>query len=159
MWAAACILAEMFFKPNRTLFTAGQYGDNVFELISEYFQLLGTPTSPDDIEWIPCEWAKYVRARCSEQALEPDWSKLSIADVAALNLLQQILGFNPCTRITVDKALQHEYFNDTHRLSLQPQFLISPSLYTSAAELEQLTTTEEFVQFMCDEIKQMVEND
>ena len=159
MWAAACILAEMFFKPNRTLFTAGLYGDNLFELISEYFHLLGSPTSPEDIEWIPCDWAKYVRAQCSAQALEPGWDTLSITDKAALNLLQQILGFNPCTRITVDKALQHEYFNDTHGPSLPLQFLTSPSLFISAAELEKLTTTEEFVQFMCDEIKQMVEND
>lgn len=159
VWSAACILAEMFFKPNKTLFTAGRSGDDAFELINEFFRLLGTPTLPEDIEWISCEWVRYVRAKCSEKALEPGWDQLSITDVAALNLLQRILVFNPRSRITVDQALQHEYFNDRLRPSLPLQPLISPLLFSTAAELDQLKTTEAFVEFIGNEIKQLQEDD
>lgn len=159
MWAAACILAEMLVKPYRTLFTAGPYRDNLIELINEYFQLFGTPTSPDDIEWLPGEYAIFIRALCSKQAVPPGWSNLSISDVAALDLLQKLLKFNPLERITAGKALEHEYFNNTLPPDFQATPLCSTSLSTSTVKLEQLTTTTELIEFLCDEVKQMRQND
>ncbi|CAF4138585.1 unnamed protein product, partial [Adineta steineri] len=113
-WSTGCIFGEMFLKPNKTLFTAGEQGDHLFAIIREIFQLIGTPTSPDDIEWMPIEWSKFIRSRCSKEPVQPGWNTLSIADGVALDLLKKLLEFNPSGRITSGQALKHNYFSNTN---------------------------------------------
>ncbi|CAF1300478.1 unnamed protein product [Adineta steineri] len=154
-WSAGCIFGEMFLKPNKTLFTAGEHDGNLFAIFKEIFQLIGTLTSPDDIEWLPVDKEIFIRSLCSTEAVQPRWDTLSIADEAALDLLKKLLEFNPSGRITSEQALEHNYFSNTNLKNLPVVDLFSSSLLDSTVDLDKLTTTQEIKEAIDKEIKRM----
>lgn len=153
-WSAGCIFGEMVLETKETLFTGGEEGDNLFILTEEVFQLIGTPKSPDEIEWLPEEYAKFVRSQCSAYSF-PGWSPLPMVDETTLDLWKKLLEFIPSRRITASEALQHNYFADTDLPYLQAVPPFSSSSFTSTAELDRLTTTQEVRDLINNEIKQM----
>ena len=156
-WSAGCIFGEMLLETTKTLFTGGKEGDNPFIFTEEVFQLIGTPKSPDEIEWLPEESAKFVRSQCSAYSF-PGWSKLPIVDETTLDLWKKLLEFIPSRRITAREALQHSYFADTDLSCSQVVPLLSSSSFASTAELDGLTTTQEVRELINNEIKQMKHN-
>ncbi len=143
MWSAGCIFGEMFIEPKKTLFTAGKEGDNLFILIPEVFQLIGTPTSPEDIDWAPGAFAPYIRNLCSTRPSLSNWDTLAINDDTTLDLQKKLLEFNPTKRITAIDALQHTYFYNMLSSNSSVVPLYSSASFTPTLNTKQFTTTEQ----------------
>ncbi|KAA8495292.1 Mitogen-activated protein kinase 14 [Porphyridium purpureum] len=112
IWSAGCIFAEVL-SGGKPLFP-GRNQYHQFELITE---VTGRPP-PEAIERLRSEEAKRyvtqlpVRPRRPLDQIFPD------ADPLALDLLQQLLAFDPEKRISCYDALQHPYFNEYRHLGL-----------------------------------------
>jgi mitogen-activated protein kinase 1/3 len=105
VWALGCILAELLGKA--PLWP----GDDYIRQMNLIFDVLGTPTEEDMAVITNARALAYIRSlpprpRVPWRQLFPNASEL------ALDLLNQMLQFNPARRITVQQALEHPYFAD-----------------------------------------------
>jgi serine/threonine protein kinase len=113
MWSVGCIFAELLGR--KPLFPGKDYVHQL-NLITK---VIGSP-SDDELHFISSEKAKrYIRSlpkneRVSFQAMWPQ------ANAAAVDLLDKMLVFEPCKRITVEGALGHSYLASLHDLSDEP---------------------------------------
>ncbi|KAK6160879.1 hypothetical protein DH2020_004260 [Rehmannia glutinosa] len=108
MWSVACIFAELV--TNQALFP----GDSELQQLLHIFRLLGTPNEeiwPGVSKLV--NWHEY-----------PQWSPkpLSTAvpglDEDGLNLLSEMLQYEPSKRISAKKAMEHPYFDDLDKSPL-----------------------------------------
>lgn len=100
MWSVGAVFAEIFL---RVPFFAAE---NDFQQIELVFKALG---SPNETEWPEIkELPGYFEYQPSPAP--PLEGLFSAASTDALDLLRQLLIFNPNKRITCEAALQHEYF-------------------------------------------------
>jgi mitogen-activated protein kinase 1/3 len=106
VWSVGCILGELLL---RIPILPGTNAQNQLELI---FNLIGTP-SAEDIEAIPNLKSKEKVLRVPHRSSCLD-SKFSGCNPEAVDLLKQMLVFDPNKRITVDMALNHLYFAQLH---------------------------------------------
>eukprot|EP01121_Diplochlamys_sp_Union-15-3_P016097 TRINITY_DN5416_c0_g3_i1.p1 TRINITY_DN5416_c0_g3~~TRINITY_DN5416_c0_g3_i1.p1 ORF type:complete len:304 (-),score=36.04 TRINITY_DN5416_c0_g3_i1:90-1001(-) len=103
IWSIACIFAEMITK--RPLFP----GDSEIDQIYRIFRILGTP---NDDEW------PGVSKLDNYRITFPKWKKQSLSSVLpkmdpdGLDLLESMLIYQPCKRISAKGALKHQYFNE-----------------------------------------------
>jgi serine/threonine protein kinase len=103
IWSTGCIIAEMMTK--KPLFA----GDSEIDELFSIFRLLGTPTE---------ETFPGVTQLPAYSETFPKWPGKPLADVirgiepAGIDLLQQMLRYDPATRISAKTALDHPYFND-----------------------------------------------
>jgi len=103
IWSSGCILAEMVsFKP---LFA----GNNVDEQLNLIFQILGTP-APDFWTYATTQLPNYKGpyAQRVGTGLEAEVPGL---DSVAIDLLGQLLQYDPDQRISAAQALSHEFFS------------------------------------------------
>ncbi|XP_781415.1 cyclin-dependent kinase 1 [Strongylocentrotus purpuratus] len=113
MWSLGCIFAEMVTK--RPLF----HGDSEIDQLFRIFRTLGTPT--DDI------WPGVTQLQDYKSTF-PMWTKPNIKgavkgmDEGGLDLLEQMLIYDPAKRITAKASMRHPYFDNILPLSdrLQP---------------------------------------
>ncbi|KAK9941901.1 hypothetical protein M0R45_007593 [Rubus argutus] len=119
MWSVGCIFAEM------------ARGDVLFEAnscsvsqLSEIFSVLGTPTEAD---WAGVTsyigWEEELEAldynfTSKDLTLEALKAKVPALDVDGMDLLSQMLTYNPSERITAKKALDHAYFKNLDKTEL-----------------------------------------
>ncbi|KIM98645.1 hypothetical protein OIDMADRAFT_202418 [Oidiodendron maius Zn] len=107
VWSAGCIFAEML--DGKPLFPGTDHV-NQFSIITE---LLGTP--PDDVIYSIANKStlKFVQSlpKHKRQALK---NKFKGADPLAVDLLEQMLVFDPRKRICSSKALTHKYLHSYH---------------------------------------------
>jgi len=102
IWSAGCIFAEMLAK--RPLFP----GDSEIDQLFRIFRTLGTPTEET---WRGCTALPDFKNNF------PQWNKQDLkkiitgADPLAIDLLEQMLIYEPNHRICARMALQHQYFN------------------------------------------------
>jgi len=102
IWSAGCIFAEMLAK--RPLFP----GDSEIDELFRIFRTLGTPT--EDI-WRGCTGLPDFKPNF------PKWSKQEMkkvvpgVDPSAIDLLENMLVYEPSQRISAKAALQHQYFS------------------------------------------------
>ena len=107
IWSIGCILGELLGR------TALFPGENYLDQIQRIISVLGTPNY-DDISYITNEQAlKYIKSlpKRSKQSFEKLFPK---ANPMALDLLENMLAFNPHNRYTVEDCLAHPYFTDLH---------------------------------------------
>jgi cyclin-dependent kinase 1 len=103
IWSIGCIFAEMVNK--RPLFQ----GDSEIDQIFRIFRVLRTPTE---------EIWHGVSELPDFKATFPNWTRDTLAsqvptlDNDAVDLLKQMLIYNPGLRMSAKKAVNHRYFND-----------------------------------------------
>lgn len=103
MWSVGCVFAEMV--TTRPLFQCASEIGQLFKM----FQTLGTPTNEtwEGVTTLPCYNPNF-----------PRWRKRHIGETAfnlcsdGLDLLSQLLTYDPNKRITAQDALCHPYFAD-----------------------------------------------
>ncbi|XP_027127464.1 cell division control protein 2 homolog D-like [Coffea arabica] len=102
MWSVGCIFAELVTK--QALFP----GDSELQQLLHIFRLLGTPNEQmwPGVSKLP-NWHEY-----------PQWSPQPLSsavpnlDEKGLNLLAEMLQYEPTKRISAKKAMEHPYFDD-----------------------------------------------
>lgn len=121
MWSVGCIFAELL---GRKIFLPGQTG---FDQLNLIIQKLGTP-SPEEIAMIPSTKARQYLQRLPHYPRYPLSARLPNASAQAIDLLEQLLQFEPTRRINVDDALRHPYLSSLtakaspHQLNSFPPF-------------------------------------
>ncbi|KAH3871880.1 cyclin-dependent kinase 1-like [Dreissena polymorpha] len=109
MWSIGCIFAEMVTK--RPLF----HGDSEIDQLFRIFRTLTTPTEevwpgvtsmPDYKPTFP-NWKTNQLASCVKQL-----------DKTGLDLLQQMLVYDPALRLSAKEALKHPYFANLDKSAL-----------------------------------------
>jgi serine/threonine protein kinase len=103
IWSLGCIIAEMMTK--KALFP----GDSEIDELFAIFRVFGTPTEETfpGITQLPAYSDTF-----------PKWNGKPLGDVirgvepAGIDLLQQMLRYDPATRISAKAALDHPYFTD-----------------------------------------------
>ncbi|CAM9396076.1 unnamed protein product [Chrysoparadoxa australica] len=103
VWAVGTILCEMVTK--RPLFP----GDSEIDEVYKIFQLCGTPTEDS--------WPGVTSLPDWNPAF-PKWPKLKLSsrcqglDDLGQDLLQQLLTYDPRTRLSAKRCMEHPYFDD-----------------------------------------------
>lgn len=108
IWSIGCIFAEMVTK--QPLFA----GDSEIDQLYRIFRVLGTPNESN--------WPGVTSFKDYKSTF-PNWSPNPIQkvvgnlnlDAAGLDLLNRMLKYDPCERISAKAALTHPYFRDLHK--------------------------------------------
>lgn len=101
MWSAGAIFAEMVNR--KPLFP----GDSEIDEIFRIFRILGTPNEEiwPDVRYLPDFKSSF-----------PRWQKQNLADIVpdldkdGIDLLEQLLVYDPASRISAKRAILHPYF-------------------------------------------------
>lgn len=111
IWSIGCIFAEMVMRA--PLFP----GDSEIDQLHKIFNALGTP---NDVMWEGVSDLPDFSTRF------PNWPQRSIGqtvknlDSLGLDLLSQMLIYDPSKRITAGAALSHPYFDALDRATFRP---------------------------------------
>lgn len=109
VWSIACIFAEMMTK--RPFFQ----GDSEIDQLFKIFRTLGTPTEAN--------WPGVTELPDYKPTF-PKWAPKSLKSLlpkladTGLDLLKQMLVFNPGQRVSIKSAMLHPYFNDLDKSTL-----------------------------------------
>mmetsp|Transcript_12665 Transcript_12665/g.30046 ORF Transcript_12665/g.30046 Transcript_12665/m.30046 type:complete len:339 (-) Transcript_12665:119-1135(-) len=100
IWAAGCVFAEMMLR------RPWMPGENDIDQLGKIFQMLGTPTEQ---QW---PGMKELPGFMEFQRTKPVPLRTIFKDASdeALELLSQMVQFDPTRRITAEEALKHRYF-------------------------------------------------
>lgn len=133
IWSVGCIFAEMV--NGRPLFPGTADNDQLIKI----FKLLGTPTPKTwpGIAELP-EYKKTTFPRYPGQKLSKVVRRLS---KTGLDLLSQMLQFDPNKRISAEAAMQHAYFKDLKLSGKKPRPLPLPTTPSPTAPTAPTTTT------------------
>ncbi|KAI1810475.1 kinase-like domain-containing protein [Poronia punctata] len=102
MWSVGCIFAEMCTR--KPLFP----GDSEIDQIFKTFRLLGTPTEKD---WPGVTSYPDFKASFPKWIRDMNQPLCSNLDDAGLDLLEQMLVYDPAGRISAKQACNHPYFH------------------------------------------------
>ncbi|ODV93405.1 hypothetical protein PACTADRAFT_77777 [Pachysolen tannophilus NRRL Y-2460] len=105
MWSVGCIFAEM--SNRKPIFP----GDSEIDEIFRIFRILGTPNEEiwPDITYLP-----------DFKPTFPKWSKKNLSEIVTsldpdgIDLLENLLIFDPAGRISAKRALLHPYFEENN---------------------------------------------
>ncbi|EJD04187.1 Pkinase-domain-containing protein [Fomitiporia mediterranea MF3/22] len=105
MWSVGCIFGELLLK--EPIFPA----KNELEQLSLIFKMLGPPTSSSWPGYASLPLAKTISLPMSHA---PQFrQKFPYLTVAGIDLLSQLLTYDPDQRINAEEALQHPYFSES----------------------------------------------
>ncbi|XP_060632043.2 mitogen-activated protein kinase 15 isoform X2 [Anolis sagrei] len=114
MWSIGCILGEMLL--GKPLFP----GSSTINQIEQILRVVPAP-SPEDVAAFHSDYRASIISRLSgqqrvtfEELLPPS------TPPQALDLLKQLLAFNPEKRPTAEEALEHPYVRRFHSLAREP---------------------------------------
>jgi len=104
VWATGCILCELITR--QPVFAGRDYLDQIKKIV----EVLGTPTQ-DDLKWLPAKSsARDFLQKCAP-APKACWTKLLPgASEAAVEVIEEMLRFDPTVRVTCKDALRMQYF-------------------------------------------------
>lgn len=145
VWSTGCILAEMLC--GRALFPGRDYHNQLWLIM----EVLGTP-SDEDYNAIKLRRAReYIR-------LLPHCKQIPFAELfgnvnpEALDLLEQLLQFNPEKRITVEQALEHPYLKIYHDSEDEPTCSPIPEDFFDFDRRKDELSVEELKRLLYDEV-------
>ncbi|CAD6210711.1 unnamed protein product [Miscanthus lutarioriparius] len=114
VWSVGCIFMELI---NRQPLFPGRDHMHQMRLITE---VIGTPTD-DELGFIRNEDARKYMRHLPQFPRRPFASLFpKVQSVAALDLIERMLTFNPLQRITVEEALEHPYLERLHDIADEP---------------------------------------
>lgn len=119
MWSVGCIFAELLQR--QTLFPGGTNTEQVIMML----RILGCPDEKD-LDFIDNEHSMVFIQNQRKKQLESDrkpidWNeRIPHASNEAVDLLQNLLAFNPNKRIKVEDAINHPYFKNLRDLDHPP---------------------------------------
>ncbi|KAF7332236.1 Pkinase-domain-containing protein [Mycena kentingensis (nom. inval.)] len=128
MWSAGCIMLELFTK--KPVF---QGNDEIHQLDTIY-KIIGTPTVDRWPDMVNLPWYELVKPREDIPNRFRDMFKKWMS-VPALDLAEQLLCYDPETRITATQALETPYFTQEAPAAEAPT-----GLATLSAEWHELDT-------------------
>ncbi|KAI1797776.1 Pkinase-domain-containing protein [Ganoderma leucocontextum] len=105
MWSVGCIFAELLL--NEPLFQAR----GEIEMISMIFKLLGPPTSQSWPDYHTMPLAKTITLPSPHPSQLRQ--KFPYVTAAGLDLLSQLLAYDPEMRVSAEEALTHPYFTES----------------------------------------------
>ncbi|WRT70234.1 uncharacterized protein IL334_007229 [Kwoniella shivajii] len=144
VWSIGCILAELLgLKP---IFKGKDYVDQLNLILG----VLGTPND-ETLARVSSEKAlAYIKTLPHSPTVQ--FSELfPEADPDALDLLSELLAFDPSQRIDVIEALSHPYLATYHDETDEPA---CPELFSKWEQVESLTTIEELKEAISREIEE-----
>ncbi|KAF9434201.1 negative regulator of the PHO system [Entomortierella beljakovae] len=103
IWSAGCIMAEMYL--GRPLFAGSNNQDELMKI----FKVMGTPTEET---WPGVSKLSEYKKDFPYYPPKPLSSVVPMIDAFGMDLLMQMLIYQPQRRITAKDALNHVYFND-----------------------------------------------
>ncbi|SBO19514.1 mitogen-activated protein kinase 1, putative [Plasmodium knowlesi strain H] len=113
MWSLGCIMAELLL--GRPLFR----GNSTMNQLEKIIQLIGKPTKKD-MEDIKSPFTDTIISSFVDIKRKNFSDIFSKASVEALDLLKQLLQFNPTKRISAENALKHKYVEQFHSIIDEP---------------------------------------
>ncbi|PPQ63319.1 hypothetical protein CVT24_006764 [Panaeolus cyanescens] len=134
VWSIGCILAELML--GAPLFKGKEWSP-------------GTPSEAVITKIGSPKAQAYVRSLPIKRVV-PFRKVITKADSQALELLGQMLCFDPTERVTVPGALEHPWLSAYHDPEDEPD---CPSVFERWRDIEKLETMEEFRQALWDEIE------
>ncbi|KAF7308627.1 MAP kinase [Mycena chlorophos] len=143
VWSIGCILAELL--SSQPLFKGKDYVDQLKKILD----VLGSPEE-NILQKIASEKARaYVRSLPISK--KKPFSKIlpTSTDPQALELLTNMLSFDPDQRFTVAQALEHPWLSGYHEPEEEPE---CDTVY-DRSDIEELTTIEQFRKALWDEIQ------
>lgn len=108
-WSIGCIFAEMVNK--RPLFQ----GDSEIDEIFKIFQILGTPTNED---WDGVEELAEYKSEFPKWKPKDLSKRFPTLGPHGVDLIKQLLMYDPAKRISARRAMKHPYFSDFDPSSL-----------------------------------------
>ncbi|KAF9086273.1 negative regulator of the PHO system [Mortierella sp. AD031] len=103
IWSAGCIMAEMYL--GRPIFAGSNNQDELMKI----FKVMGTPTEET---WPGVSKLSEYRKDFPYYPPKPLSTVVPMIDTFGMDLLLQMLIYQPQKRITAKDALNHVYFND-----------------------------------------------
>jgi mitogen-activated protein kinase 1/3 len=103
VWSTGCILAELLGR--RPIFAS----DHPVKQLDSIFNVIGLPTEEDLSEVCTRSAKEYILYKFAERPKKPWRIVFPEATNSALSLLEELLAFNPRSRISVEGALDHPY--------------------------------------------------
>lgn len=137
LWACGCIMAELFLQA--PLFPGASEADQIYRIC----KVLGTPTKENwpEAMSMAAQLHHFKFPKCAGMA----WKQVLPASVSktALQLIQDLLQYDPSRRLTASQALQHRFF-DQHvsRPTLTSSFAQFAPVAHTAALVPQASKTE-----------------
>eukprot|EP01113_Clastostelium_recurvatum_P030689 TRINITY_DN3750_c0_g1_i1.p1 TRINITY_DN3750_c0_g1~~TRINITY_DN3750_c0_g1_i1.p1 ORF type:complete len:300 (+),score=6.40 TRINITY_DN3750_c0_g1_i1:182-1081(+) len=107
IWSVGCIFAELVTK--RPLFP----GDSEIDELFRIFRTLGTPSEET---WPGVTSLPDYKPTFPQWSAQPLQKAVPTLDVQGLDLLTQMLQYEPSKRISAKAALEHPWFNDLPRM-------------------------------------------
>ncbi|KAI0954074.1 hypothetical protein AcV7_007412 [Taiwanofungus camphoratus] len=122
---------------------------SAFDQLNKILEVLGTPDD-EVIKRIGSQKAQaYIRSLPWNRTV-PFSKLLPLADPQAIDLLAQMLTFDPAARITVSQALEHPWLASYHDVSDEPS---SPDKFDRWRSIEALETLDQFKEALWNEIQ------
>jgi len=113
MWSLGCILAELL--SGKPLFP----GESTLNQLERIIEVTGKPTE-EDIASIKSKYAKTMIDKVVIKKQKPLESLFPDADPDALDLLKNLLRFNPDERLTAVQVLEHPWLAEFHDPANEP---------------------------------------
>lgn len=113
VWATGCIFAEMLGR--RPLFPGHDY----LHQLKIIMEVVGSPTPDANLDYITNAKAKRFitrQAPCPKLSFSKLYPK---ATSSSLDLLDKMLTFDPRDRVSIEQALEHEYFINVRDKSVE----------------------------------------
>lgn len=129
VWSVGCIFAEMLKR--KVLFPGAHY----IQQLEFILDVCGTPSTNEEFSSLKgspeaIRWLKTLRRRNRKDFQ----SFFADVDSSAIHLLESMLQLDPDKRVTVQQALNHEYFSEIHCANSSLEEDVSAELHLAEEE-------------------------